>query len=145
MIHKMQIQTSCAFGLLIDFWMAALPDPSAGPYLLKFLYLAAGALVLAFGVFVEVSANVVVMPGEGMVLALAVVLQRDFGMLKVVFDASLVVLATLLSLVLFHDIQGVREGTILSAALVGCLVKLFFLIRSRLTPGVKDHSRPRKS
>lgn len=140
-IQYLQIPVACAFGLLIDFWMGVLPDPSADPYLLKCVYLAAGAFVLAFGVFVEVSANVVVMPGEGMVLALAVVLQRDFGTLKVVFDTTLVVLAALLSLVLFHDIQGLREGTVFSALLVGFLVKMFFSLREKLFRSATATSR----
>lgn len=128
----LQIPISFLFGLFIDFWMRLVPLPETMTYAYSLLYLAAGTVVLAFGVFVEVSANVVVMAGEGAVLALAAVFRRDFGIVKTLFDSTLVLLAVLLSFLLFWDLHGVREGTFISAVSVGSIVRFFFRLRDRL-------------
>lgn len=130
-VQYLQIPASLLFGLFIDFSMATVPDIAGGGYGVQLAYLAAGTVVLAFGIFVEVSADVVMMAGEGAVMVLTPVTHRDFGMVKVAFDATLVVLATALSLLLFKDLHGVREGTAVSALCVGFVVKFFFALRDR--------------
>ena len=95
------------------------------------MLLGAGTIVLAFGVFVEVSANVVMMAGEGVVMVLSLVTQRNFGTLKVFFDSTLVLLGVALSFILFHELQGIREGTVVSAICVGLIVKFFFALHRR--------------
>ncbi|MDL2271918.1 DUF6198 family protein [Desulfovibrio sp. OttesenSCG-928-I05] len=131
-VQYLQIPAALVFGSLIDFWMYLVPVPEAMTYVQSLMYLAAGTFVLAFGVFVEVSADVVVMAGEGAVLVIATMLRREFGVVKTAFDTSLVLLAALLSLVLFGSLQGVREGTLVSAVCVGVIVKFLFSLRQRL-------------
>lgn len=131
-IQWLQIPVSFLFGLLIDFWMALVPDIAAQPYAYRLLWLMAGTVVLAFGVFVEVSADVVMMAGEGAVMVLSLVSQRDFGLLKSIFDITMVLMGVLLSLALFQELRGIREGTVFSAIFVGIAVKFFFMLRKRL-------------
>lgn len=133
----LQIPVSLAFGSLIDFWMYLAPLPPIMTYGYSLLYLAAGTLILAFGVFVEVSANVVVMAGEGAVLVLSTTFRREFGAVKTVFDSTLVLLAVLLSFALFGELRGVREGTLISAVSVGFIVRFFFHLRDRLKKRVR--------
>ncbi|MDL2209396.1 DUF6198 family protein [Desulfovibrio sp. OttesenSCG-928-O18] len=125
----LQIPASIIFGSFIDFWMHVVPLPDTMTYSWSLVFLALGTLVLAFGIFVEVSADVVVMAGEGAVLVLAMLFRREFGLVKTVFDTSLVLLAVLLSLLLFGKLQGVREGTLVSALCVGFIVKFFFSLK----------------
>ena len=127
----LQIPVSLMFGPLIDFWMYLVPVPEVMSYWQSLGYLAAGTLALAFGVFVEVSADVVVMAGEGAVLVLASFFRKDFGIVKTLFDITLVLLAVILSLSLFRELRGVREGTVISAVCVGFIVKFFFGLRNR--------------
>ena len=47
-----------------------------------------------------------------------------FGKLKVAFDVTLVICGLLFSFILFHRLNGIREGTVLAALLVGTLVHL---------------------
>ena len=125
----LQIPAALMFGSLIDFWMYLTPVPDLMTYPLSLAYLAAGTLVLAFGIFVEVSADVVLMAGEGAVLVLASLIRKEFGFTKTAFDVTLVLTAALLSLTLFGQLRGVREGTLISAVLVGLLVRFFFSLR----------------
>ena len=65
----------------------------------------------------------VVLAGEGVVLAICKVLPVKFGYMKVGFDVTLVVIACLLSLVFTGRLQGIREGTVAAAILVGLISK----------------------
>ena len=85
---------------------------------------ALGCAVLAFGISVEVAPNVILVPGEGAVRAIAARCTARFGTVKICFDLSLVVIALVLSLVFFHGIQGLGLGTVISALAVGKLVNL---------------------
>ena len=56
----------------------------------------------------------------------------DFGKTKVVFDWTLVSMAALLSVYFFGQINGIREGTLISAFSTGLLVKLFMNLLLKL-------------
>ena len=92
---------------------------------MRLLALAVGCAVLGFGISVEVAPRVLMVPGEGIVQAIAVVTGRQFGNVKTAFDATLVSTALLLSLLFFHQLQGLGIGTIFSALAVGRFVDLY--------------------
>jgi uncharacterized membrane protein YczE len=71
----------------------------------------------------EVTANVVTLAGEGLVLAICKVVPIKFGNMKVAFDVMLVVIALVMGFVSKGELLGVREGTIAAAVLVGLLSK----------------------
>ncbi len=121
----LQIPVSIVFGYFIDFTMFLLQALHPQMYLWKFASLLVGGAILGFGVFIEVVANVVMLPGEAFVKAVTFCLHTDFGMTKVVFDVSMAVSAALISLLLFHTIKGVREGTLVAAILVGIVARFF--------------------
>ena len=81
--------------------------------------------MLAFGISIEVAPKVLMVPGEGIVQAIAAVSGWRFGSVKVCFDATLVATALVLSLLFFHRLQGLGVGTILSALAVGRIVNLY--------------------
>ena len=84
-----------------------------------------GEVILGFGVYTEVLANVVMLPGEGFVKSVCTVFHTDFGLTKVCFDAGMTICAALISLVLFSSLNGVREGTIIAALAVGLIARFF--------------------
>lgn len=71
------------------------------------------------------------MSAEGFVSYAARRYNKDFGKLKVRFDISLVTLAFLLSLLLAHKVEGIREGTVIAACITGYIVS--FLSRKIMT------------
>ena len=82
----------------------------------------AGNLFLALGIVLQISSKTLVQPGEGIVLAIAVRLQRSFGDIKVRSDIVLVCLAAILGFGCSRSFIGLREGTLISALLVGFLL-----------------------
>lgn len=123
--YFLQIPTSFLFSYFIDFSMSLLGAMKPENYGMKLLSLLAGCLILGFGVYMEMAANVVMLPGESFISALTMRFKVDFGKTKVVFDSSCVALAIILSLILFRQLKGVREGTIIAALLVGFIARIF--------------------
>ena len=44
---------------------------------------------------------------------------------KVAFDSSLTIIAVIISFILFRELQGVREGTVIAAVVVGMAVRFY--------------------
>jgi len=121
--QAMQIPATLLFSACIDQAMAVIPTRYGGPWLDSFVYLVAGCLIMAFGIALEVKADVIMLPGEAFVRALSRKLGREFGNVKVCFDTTLAAAAAVVALFAFGRLNGVREGTLLSALAVGQLVK----------------------
>lgn len=123
--HLLQIPISILFGYFIDLTMVMLFFVEPSNYLSCILYLLIGCLILGFGVYTEVLANVAMLPGESFVRAVSSTWKTEFGTTKVAFDVSLTVIAAGLSFLFAHRLDGVREGTIIAALLVGFIARLF--------------------
>lgn len=78
---------------------------------------------MGFGVYLEVLADVVMLPGESFVRSIVVTWNTNFGNTKVLFDTSMTICAAILSFVFFYKLNGVREGTIICALLVGFVAR----------------------
>ena len=122
-VQLLQVAVNVVFSLFIDVSMGLLSWMEVG--VLPMRLLALGCAVLGFGISVEVAPRVLMVPGEGIVQAIAVVTGRQFGNVKTAFDATLVSTALLLSLLFFHQLQGLGIGTIFSALAVGRFVDLY--------------------
>lgn len=120
----MQIPVSVLFGFFIDLTMALLEGCIPMVYGVQILSLVVGCAILALGICLEVVADVTMVSGEYFVHIASRRFKREFGMVKIGFDVSLVVLAALFSLLLAGRIDGLREGTVLAALLTGPFVRL---------------------
>ncbi len=121
--HILQIPVSIAFGYFIDFTMILLGFVNPSIYFTKIIYLLLGCLILGIGVYMEVLANVVMLPGESFVRAIVFKWKTEFGSTKIVFDVSMTVIAAILSFIFMGHLAGVREGTIIAALLVGFIAR----------------------
>lgn len=123
-IQLMQLPVAFFFGYLTDFGVWAVQGVRCSTYWQQWIVCLIGILLVAVGVSLEVKAGVVVLAGEGVVLAICKVLPKiKFGYMKVGFDVTLVVIACVLSLGFTGRLQGVREGTVAAALLVGLIAK----------------------
>lgn len=84
-----------------------------------------GCVLLALGVYLQLLANVILNPGEGLVETVAQKTGWELGTIKVLFDSTLVLVSVGVSFCAFASVRGVREGTIISAILVGCITRVF--------------------
>ena len=121
----LQLVASVVFGWLVNLATAMmglfLPTPQT--YVMKLLYLLCSIPLVAFGVMLYLSPQILPTPGEGMSLAISKKTGLTIGSSKMVFDCSLVVISCAASLIYFHGLVGVREGTVICALLVGFVMR----------------------
>lgn len=122
--YWLQVPVSVAFGYFIDLGMLLLGFVHPQVYLWKVVYLLLGCLILGAGVFLEVIADVVMLPGESFVRAIVFQWKTEFGLTKVAFDMSMTIIAAILSFGFRGQLSGVREGTVVAAVLVGFIARL---------------------
>ena len=122
--HILQIPVSIIFGYFIDLTMILFSWVNPEAYIMKIVYLLIGCLILGVGVYMEVLADVVMLPGESFVRAIVLTWKTNFGTTKICFDVSMSVIAAVLSFVFAGSLAGVREGTVIAALLVGFIARL---------------------
>ncbi|MDT2463153.1 YczE/YyaS/YitT family protein [Enterococcus avium] len=122
----LQIVPGLAFGGLIDVFVDVFTNlglPALmGHYLEQLAFTLLGMVVLSLGVFFEVNSRSILMPGEGLVVALTLRTKKPFGKLKMYTDLTMVAVALVISLLYFQGLVGIREGTIIAALFTGRLV-----------------------
>lgn len=121
--YLLQIPVSFLFSWFIDMTMELLGFLTPDVYAAKVVCLLLGCGILGFGVFMEMAAGVVMLPGECFVNAISRTFHTDFGRTKVAFDTSITVAAAIIGLILYRELAGVREGTIVAAVLVGMIAR----------------------
>ncbi len=138
-IQLLQIPLSFLFGYFTDFGLWLIDGIPNGNYFVRLLLVGAGIIFIGFGIALGVIADVILNSGEAFVKALADVVKKDFGTVKIIFDVSWVLLSIVLSLVFFDGrLLGTREGTIISSVFVGVTVKFFRpLLQNPLTKILK--------
>ena len=122
--HILQIPVSIIFGYFIDLTMILFSWVNPEAYIMKIVYLLIGCLILGVGVYMEVLADVVMLPGESFVRAIVLTWKTNFGTTKICFDVSMSVIAAVLSFVFAGRLAGIREGTVIAALLVGFIARL---------------------
>lgn len=118
----LQIPFSFLFSAFIDLNMSVTEGLAPSGYAMSVLLLALGCLMQAVGVVLELKPGVAMMSAEAFVRYAARRYDKDFGRFKVGFDVTLVTGAVLLSLIVSHRVEGVREGSLIAAVCTGHIV-----------------------
>lgn len=124
-IQLLQILVLVFFGYFIDLTLAILSVFQLTNYFERFIFLLLGCVVLALGISIQITANVLLLSGDALIRVIAAKLKRDFGIVKVCFDTTMVMIACVISLVMLERIDGIREGTLIAALSIGFIVRFF--------------------
>lgn len=143
LIQLLQIPLSFLFGYFTDFGLWLISGIPNDVYIVRLILVFSGIAVLGFGITLGVIADVILNSGEAFVKAIADVTKKEFGNVKIAFDISWVLLSIVMSLILFDGkLLGTREGTLISALLVGVAVKFFCsLLIEPLTKVLKSQNK----
>lgn len=120
----LQIVMGTIFSAFIDIALMLVSFLNPQDYLSQILLLLLSCVVVAFGVLLEIQTEVVYLPPDGLIVAISTVLKKEFGKVKPYIDTSFVIIAAVLSLVFLGYLIGVREGTIISALIIGPIVRV---------------------
>ncbi len=118
----LQIPPLLLFGPIIDVGMFLMKPFAGVHYSMKLVMLFAGSLLVAFGIGIQLIAELPCLPADSIIHVFSTKYKTHFGVTKGSFDLALSAAAIILSLLCFHEVRGVREGTIISALLVGFLI-----------------------
>lgn len=129
----LQAVLAFAYGYLTDLSMFLLKGIPLNHYGFKILFLLIGCFVLGFGVFLQLKADVVMLSGDAFIRAIAQVANKPYGNIKIICDVSMSIFAAILCIIFLGKLDGVREGTVIAAIIVGLIIKLY----QRLFKGFK--------
>ncbi len=124
-----QLIVGVLFGFFVNFGMFVFSFVHATLIISQLIALILGCIMLSIGIYLQVIADVVMNAGEAVVKLISDKYERDFGTVKVIFDWTLVAMACLLSFIFLHTIKGIGFGTLISAFLVGYLIKVIVIIK----------------
>lgn len=124
---------SFIFGDLIDWTMSWLRHAVMQNYWQSLFLLLFGCLVISLGAYFEVIADVAMLPGDAFVRAISRHFNIEYGKIRVMSDISMSVIGAIICLTFLANLSGVREGTLISALVVGNLVKLLLKVAKPLT------------
>ncbi|MDK2929764.1 MAG: uncharacterized protein PWP73_1367 [Methanococcus sp.] len=125
LVYLAQLPAVFLLGLFIDMIMNVISNLYISSYVGQMALCIFSCIAIAFGVFLEVKAKIIYLPGEGLAMAISNTFKKEFGKTKIGVDVSMVAVGILSSFIFLHQVQGIREGTIFAAVLVGSIVKVF--------------------
>ena len=125
LVQLLQLPAVAILGFFIDFTATLLVPLQPASYADQMGLLLASCVILALGVYLVVNARVICIPGDGLVVVISDTFTKNFGKTKISFDSLMVLTGVLSSLLLIHDLVGIREGTVIAALLIGFFVQLY--------------------
>lgn len=130
-IQFLQFGVSFLLGLSVDVSNYIFQFINPQNYVAQVSLLIIGCLLMGFGVFLQLKADAIYNPAEGIVAVLSNYIDKPFGMIKSLFDITLVILSIILGLTVTGRVTGIREGTVISAFIIGPFAGLFQKIFNR--------------
>lgn len=128
-----QAVLALVYGYMTDFSCKLIDGIQPNTYLSQFFWMALGCFVLALGIWIQLKGGVAMLPGEAMNRAISQVSGKRYENIKILFDVLYIVAAAVISFLTTGKLQGVREGSIIAAVVVGNIIKLYSLIFNKLT------------
>lgn len=110
-------------------------------YYMKFLLLVIADALVAFGLFLMIRANLVLMPIDMFVNTLFKRTGFKWGDIKTSFDCTLLVISAAIGLALLGGPKFIREGTFMNAILVGQYIKLYFFLFRKAKTAVSSYQQ----
>ena len=134
---EITIQTVLAFvyGYLTNLSVWLIRGIAVTGYPMQFLFMLLGCAILALGIWIQLKGGVAMLPGEAMNRAISKVSGKRYENVKIFFDIFYIVISVLICLVILGRLQGVREGSIIAAVLVGSIIKAYNRIFDKVRSG----------
>ena len=129
------IQTVLAFvyGYLTDFSCNLIAGIHVDNYLMQLIIMLISCFVLGLGIWIQFKGGVAMLPGEAMNRAISQVSGKRYENIKIFFDVLYIVIASVICFLFIGKPEGVREGSIIAALLIGNIIKLYNRLFERIT------------
>lgn len=124
-IYWMQLLIASLFGNFLSFSNGMIVDIIPYVYYQRIILLIVGISLMAIGIILYLSANLIMQPPEGLVIAVAKKTGISFCKTKIYFDNISVLMSLAVLLISGIGIVGIREGTIIASLGLGKMISLF--------------------
>ncbi len=122
----LQILFTTVFGYFVSFSLEILYFiPIQKTYIYQLIFLGISILLVALGISLVIIPDLVPAAPEGLMIVICKKTKIEFSKVKTIFDSSTVFITICLSLIFFGEVVGIREGTIISALIIGKIVGIF--------------------
>ena len=128
------IQTALAlvYGYLTDFSCVIIDGIQVNSYITQFFLMALSCFVLGHGIWIQFKGGGAMLPGEAMNRAISQVSRIRYENVKILFDVLYIVASAVISLIFIGQLEGVREGSIIAAVVVGNIIKWYNCIFDKI-------------
>jgi len=123
MMTVTQLPFTVLFGLFVDLVEDALSGWTIDGVVMQWIAMLLSMVIIAFGVTMEIDADVSMLADDGLVLALHETTGVPLDKVLVMFNVGFVSTAFILSFILFDGMYGVGIGTLISMVGIGILVR----------------------
>jgi hypothetical protein len=127
-----QVPLAFLLGYFTDFAKYLISGVTVESYAVSIVLIVLGTMCTALGVYLTVNAKLIMNGPEAFLRAVSDRTHIKFGTLKSIFDISNMVLAIISSLLIFHKLYGVREGTVFAAVFTGVFVNVYTKIVDKI-------------
>lgn len=122
----LQVPASFVFGWFVNIAQAMLaPLQTPENYFLRLLFVLVSIVLIAAGIFLYLTADLLSLPAEGLSLAICQVTGAGLPKVKRLVDCSFVITAALITIIFLGRLDAVREGTILAALTISTVLGIF--------------------
>ena len=121
--NLLQIPLGVIFGYFTtfcNFLVSSAPTPQN--LVVRLGMLLVSVVIIAFGIFLYLPANILPLAGEGVMQAVSDTFHVPFSRVKVGFDVSMVAISLVTCLFFLHRLGSVGVGTVIAAVLVGVVL-----------------------
>ncbi|MDL2217670.1 DUF6198 family protein [Christensenellaceae bacterium OttesenSCG-928-M15] len=132
--NLLQIVCGVMFGSFVSVTNRLMLFDTPSFYPLRLVMLFVSIVLIAVGLMFFLAADIMPQPPEGLMLAIEELTGFPFAKLKIAFDCTVVLIAAAIGLICTHSLIGVREGTVISAVLVGSVLSI---LKKRFGAGVQ--------
>lgn len=130
---EIAIQTVLAFayGYLTDFSCSLIDGLKVSGYPMQLMYMTVSCFVLALGIWIQFKGGAAMLPGEAMNRAISEVSGWKYENIKIFFDVLYILVSASICFIFIGRLEGVREGSIIAAVVIGNIIKLYNRIFDR--------------
>lgn len=118
----MQLLATVVYGVSLDLTTIMLSVFPGGAIWQRVLYCTLGIVFLATGVFTMVKTDFIMLPQDAVVNVISKKYHIEYGIIKIILDSLLTVIAAIGSWILYKKFVHVGIGTIAAAIFVGIII-----------------------
>lgn len=124
-VQYLQFVVALIFGNFINFSLTLTVADIPHTPLQKWILCIISCFIMALGLLVEINSKSIILPADGLIIALSHIKDKEFGKIKTKFDVICVLIAASLSIICFGSLKSVGLGTIFAAVVVGYIMRFY--------------------